>query len=198
MFFQGLLLGKFLLSLFFLSAQAAGTWCILYPDTPPCTGLPGVCTLNADGSKGGFVADTAYVEKTNYFFFKKNKPFIGKYAQVCENAQILDEAKVDGFAVISGEAVISGKAEVFEYARVYGNARIGGTTQVYLNAKVHGNAWLDQGEIFKGEVFEGWISQEKDKYEFFHSTEYQDTDKESNFEFFLRLTPDDRKTLITF
>ena len=53
-------------------ASAANDWCIEDEDSPPCRGLPGKCTRNSDGSVGGFVANTARVEKA----WGRNKPYI--------------------------------------------------------------------------------------------------------------------------
>src|SRR5690348_16547562 len=81
------------------SSYAARDWCIGGTNLPPCNGAPGKCTRNSDGSKGGFVADSAFVEKS--WFLGWNVPYIDRYAQVCETAHVFGAARILNYSQIS-------------------------------------------------------------------------------------------------
>ena len=173
MFLRSCFFTSFLSSLFLFSSSlfafAADDWCIENPAHPPCEGLPGNCTINSDGSLGGFVADTANVESTSICgFFSKNIPYLARYTQVCDsavvagNAQILEYAQVYGNARVFQNAIIFGHARIFENARVYGfafvyenalvceNALVSGHAYVYGNARVSGDALVFQDARIQG------------------------------------------------
>ena len=110
--------------IFFSSPVFAGNWCLRDP-FPPCYGASGKCTRNSDGSKGGFVANTAYVQKTRYLkIYEVNKPFISIGAQVCENAHVADDARILESALISGRAQITGTTQIGGRTSIGGNIRI--------------------------------------------------------------------------
>jgi hypothetical protein len=124
---------------------AANDWCI-DPDRPPCSGAAGSCTRNTiadhNGSyNGGFVADTASVEYNSFFgLFRRNIAFIGRSAQVCDQASVFGQARVFGHAQVLASARVSGRAWVYNNAHVFGNAQIFGDAQVFGNARVDGSA----------------------------------------------------------
>lgn len=131
----------------FSVAIAADDWCYRNILHPPCNGSPGRCTINADGSYGGFVASTATVDTiTTCCFWQRNLPYIGISAQVCDNAQvgenarIFGNARIYGNAQVYGNAVVRGVAKIYENARVSGNASINGHANIFGNARVYGNA----------------------------------------------------------
>lgn len=160
----------------FSEASDANERCTQDPSRPPCRGSPGRCTRNQDWSPGGFVANTASVEKGSSWFnvFRTNGPYISKYAQICDSAQIsgsasvVGNAQVYGQAQVAGNAIISGEAQVFENASIYGNARItenaqifgsaeihgdafiGGTARVYWNTQISGNSFITEGDWAEG------------------------------------------------
>ncbi len=159
--------------------SADGDWCIEDPNEPPCGGAEGECTINRDGSPGGFVADSAYVEKNFFsFIWNRNNPTIDRYAQVCDTAevtgrsQIMDHAKVRGdarvsdrvqvlgFAQVFGSAEIRGGAQIRDYAQVFESAKVSGPTQIFGNAKVHGHSRIyESAQVYdNAEVREAaWI-----------------------------------------
>ena len=124
---------------------------------PPCDGSVGRCTVNKDGTLGGFVADTANVET----FWQagsmssggelRNRPYIGTLVQVCDRARITEDAKISGEVVVTDRAHVHGNARIFYKARVYGNseifeeAQVGGGAHVFGNAKISGRARVISG-----------------------------------------------------
>src|SRR6476620_5365800 len=73
------------------------TGCYPRDGSLPCGGAPGKCSINRDGTQGGFIAETAHVEKSPVNHFQgmyypfadfnpapKNIPYIGLFAQVCD------------------------------------------------------------------------------------------------------------------
>ncbi len=98
--------------------------CIVDPDHPPCNGAVGHCTQNADGSLGGFVAKTAYVQTQSPFWgqfcgMSRNIPYLSPTAEVCDSARIsgsariLDYAKIYGSIQISSNLIIDGNDEIY-------------------------------------------------------------------------------------
>ena len=69
----------------------------------PCSGAEGSYHTNPDGSKGGFVAKTAYAAPTAY---------IEPNAMVCEAAKVAGHAEIYGNPVVSGKAKVYGKAVI--------------------------------------------------------------------------------------
>lgn len=120
-------------------------WCIENPTTPPCQGKPGRCTLNRDGSPGGFVAESAYIETQADLLepsVRINLPYLGRYAQVCEMAWVVGRASVTDKAKIFGNARVSGRAQVYGLSQIFDRALITGDSQVYGKAWISGNAWI--------------------------------------------------------
>ncbi len=138
------------LFLFSFSIYADGNWCIQDPKNPPCNGAPGRCTRNFDGSEGGFVAETAYVELVMVGGLSRNRPHIGLHVSICDAAMITGNAKVSGNARVHEEAQVYGAAWVFGNSQVYGNARVFGDAQVYGAAEVSGDARVygDEAQVY--------------------------------------------------
>lgn len=165
-------LTAFLLLLVLPSTQALADedWCYLDGLDPPCDGSPGRCTINSDGSYGGFVADTATVETTSFFgFFTRNIPYLGIHVQVCEEARVKEEstlkdfvqvrnrAEISGLAVLSERAMILDDAHIFGSAQVSGWAKVGGTSQIFGDTRIFGTS-----EIFGSSIFmHGWFASVK-------------------------------------
>jgi len=134
------------------SSLAADTWCIADPLHPPCKGAPGKCTSNSNGEKGGFVADTAYVEQSWLAWAlgsSRNRPFIGQFAQVCDTARVSGNARISDYSRVFDHAEVSGHAQVCWYARVFGNAKVSQNAQVSRFAQVY-----DNGQV----LGDGWVS----------------------------------------
>jgi UDP-3-O-[3-hydroxymyristoyl] glucosamine N-acyltransferase len=114
--------------------------------TSPCDGESGTYFANSNGEIGGFVAHTAFVDKTVY---------LGKHVQICGNAEARDFAQITGNAIIKDDARIYdsakvfGNAIVFENAEVYETASVWGNAQVFGQARVYGFAGLkDNVKVF--------------------------------------------------
>ena len=101
--------------------------------TPGADAVPAHPHINLDGSIGGWVAETAFVENTAY---------LSRNAQVYGDAQVFGNARVFGDVRVFGEAKVSGDAQVFGNAKVSGNAQVYGNALVFGDAKVFGNAWV--------------------------------------------------------
>lgn len=84
---------------------------------------------NPDGTEGGWVQDTAIVDKDVY---------IGKDAQVSGNAQVLKHSRIMHNAKVSGNAVVS-ETGLYNNSQVYGNAVLTKST-LRGNAKVYDGA----------------------------------------------------------
>ena len=84
---------------------------------------------NADGTEGGWVANTARVS---------------------------GNALVYGNARVSGDALVSGNALVYGNARVYGDAQVSGNALVYGNALVSGNALVYGDALVSGDAYLAW------------------------------------------
>ena len=103
------------------------------PAKEPCgAGAEGAFHTNPDGSKGGFVENTAAVDSTAY---------IGPDASVCGAAQVRNKASV------YGNAQVSNQAEVKEHAQVYGNAEVFGRAEIKGHARVYGNAQVYEDSL---------------------------------------------------
>lgn len=94
---------------------------------------------NPDGSKGGWVAETATVEKG--CSIGDNARVFGK-AWVCDKARVYGNAEVYGNAQVYDNARVYGNAWVFGNARVYGKAQVYGKAWVYDKTRVYGKAWV--------------------------------------------------------
>lgn len=92
--------------------------------------------INPDGSVGGWVAETCFVESTAY---------IGERSLVYEKGRVLDKAKIYDDAKIYGTAWISNHAQVFGNAEVFCNATVSGF------AKIYGDAQFSNGAMAYGE-----------------------------------------------
>ena len=83
----------------------------------------GLVAAHRHENGGGWVADTATVEKT---------------ACVSGDAWVSGNARVYGDAKVYGNAQVSGNAWVYGNARVYGDAWVSGDARVYGDARVSG------------------------------------------------------------
>lgn len=155
----------FMLSFFWNSqAYAAADWCIRDGHFP-CgyrnredALANGKCTRNSLSNRGGYVANTARVER-NIFGF--NRVEIGINAQICDMAQVSGYARVLENAQVSGTAQVSEDAQVFGNAQVSGNTQVFGTARVFENAQVSGNAWVyGNARVYEdARVFENaWVT----------------------------------------
>lgn len=101
--------------------------------------------LNPDGTKGGWVAETALVEK-NCTVGPDAEVY--EYAQVCDKASVLGSSAVYGFARVAGNAVINDWAAVNDGAIVQGSAYIGN------GAVICSDSYIDYGIIDKDKSYE--------------------------------------------
>lgn len=113
----------------------------------PCDQAIGRFVINADGSRGGFVADTARVERVR--FSRRVRPYIGPHARVCQEAQVLGDARVEEVSVVAGRATVSQQA-VIRNSRIFGT--VSSTAQVNdsvvdSESIVDLNARIDTSEI---------------------------------------------------
>jgi UDP-3-O-[3-hydroxymyristoyl] glucosamine N-acyltransferase len=81
---------------------------------------------NPDGTRGGFVEDSATAERT---------AFVGRDARVLGRACVTDFARICDHAVVSGNAVVGGDASLRGCCSVGGDARISGGS--FHSAKIH-------------------------------------------------------------
>lgn len=95
--------------------------------------------INPDGSIGGWVAETAFVEETAY---------IGK------NAAIFGRAVVSDNAIVTDNAKIFDEAFVCDNAKIYGNARINGDAFIFLNLNINKDVDLLADEDIEYESFD--------------------------------------------
>ena len=147
-----MILRSFVLILFFFlfitQIYAADNWCIQDSTNPPCNGAPGRCTINFNGNKGGFVANSATIETVMVSGVTYIKPYIGLNATICDHvyitdqAHVTDHARATDHAWIAGDARVTGNAWVYGDARIFGTAWITGDAWVYGDAEVYGNAWV--------------------------------------------------------
>lgn len=108
--------------------------------TPLPTDSQGSFHINPDGSTGGWVASTAYVEPTA---FVGPNAVVLDTARVLEQARVLDGAVVKGKATVSGNAEISGTAVVQGRAVITGHARVGDRSMVMMDAHISDNARIE-------------------------------------------------------
>ena len=138
--------------------QGAGDYVIACrnaaPSKNPCDAeVSGAFHTNPDGSKGGFVADTAEVDST---------VFVGPNAAVCGTAKVKRNADIKKNAKVYWHAFVIGPLDptedrltVTDNARVYGNAivtgssRISGNAEVYMNAQVLNKAQVSGNAIVR-------------------------------------------------
>jgi hypothetical protein len=96
--------------------------------------------------KGGWVADTAYVEDSVY---------VGEYAKIfgysqcSENASISDYSKIYDNAIVYGNAKISGCSRIYDYAEVSDYAVVEDSTICEL-ALIYGDAIVTNNRYIKG------------------------------------------------
>ena len=96
--------------------------------------------VNSDGTKGGWVAETALVEPTCY---------IGPDAEVYEYAQVRDSARVLGSASACGFAKIADNATLNDWSIACDDAWIQGSAYIGNTAVICGKSFIDYG--FLGE-----------------------------------------------
>lgn len=101
---------------------------------------------NPDGTAGGFVAYTAFVDDTVHV---ARGALVYGNAQVLEMARVVDRARVCGSAVVGGHAQLQGSSVVSGAALVSDFAIVRGMAKVFGEARVKGNA-LVGGETLVG------------------------------------------------
>lgn len=101
--------------------------------------------LNPDGTTGGWVAETALVEKTCTIAPDAE---VYEYAQVRDQACILGSSAVYGFARVAGTAIIDDWAAVNDGAIVQGSAYIGN------GAVICCDSYIDYGIIDRDKTYE--------------------------------------------
>lgn len=94
--------------------------------------------INPDGTKGGWVAETALVDDTCY---------ISPDAEVYEFAQVRDRARILGSASIYGFSTVAGRAILTDWAMATDGAIIQGSTYVCGMAVICGDSFVDYGHL---------------------------------------------------
>jgi UDP-3-O-[3-hydroxymyristoyl] glucosamine N-acyltransferase len=100
--------------------------------------------VNPDGSTGGWVAETALVDKTCYIAPTAE---VYEYAQVHDGATIKGESEIRGFAQVRGAATVDGASIITDEALVEGDAFIDSTS-------LGGRSHVDCGIVNDGEYFD--------------------------------------------
>jgi len=178
--------------LFAMTSYGAQHWCFQANGSAPCKGVEGRCTRNQDGSYGGFVADTAFIETRGIFgvFGKKNVPYLARYAQICESAKVFGDARISDNAVVYGSAQVDGEAQISDDAQVYGGAHIFGNAQVKGQAQVYGNAQVSGNALIFGQVHVFGDSQIAGEAQIFGGIPSLDSQSSSGLEISLDLPMD--------
>lgn len=113
----------------------------------PCGGAQVGYWTNSDGSRGGWVANTAKVETGVY---------LGPNVEVCEYARIKSGARVLDNAVVSGRTVIFSGAEISGRANVSGESKIGGnpgvTTKITGQSFIQGSPTITGATLISGKA----------------------------------------------
>ena len=93
---------------------------------------------NPDGTKGGWVAETALVESECWI---NEEAEVYEFAQVRDNAKVLGRATVNGFANVAEDAILDDWAYVTDNSVIQGDTYIGG------NTIVSGDSYVDYGKL---------------------------------------------------
>ena len=112
--------------------------------------------VNPDGTKGGWVAETAKVTKTSYVAPSAE---VFEFAQVLEKASVLSHASASGFAVVAGDAVLDDWAHVTDESRIEGSAIICGVTQL------GGRSHVDWGIVDTDKLHDYFLQLKEQKIE---------------------------------
>jgi carbonic anhydrase/acetyltransferase-like protein (isoleucine patch superfamily) len=104
---------------------------------------------NPDGSKGGWVANTAKVDKTAYV---GENACVFRKASVIDRAKVLDYTRVFDFARVIGSALITGKALIYDHALIADFAQINEVAEVFEDAEVFGRAKIYGAAKVSGNV----------------------------------------------
>lgn len=108
-----------------------------FDDRKPCHGQEGHCIYNPDGTPGGFVAETAQVSWTRYWFQKNQDFYLDPSAAVCDSAVVKD-------------AHVEAGARIFEHARVLKGANVEEDARVFGHALVFGGGVVFEFETLRG------------------------------------------------
>ncbi len=100
--------------------------------------------INPDGTKGGWVAETALVESTCY---------IGPDAEVYEFAQVRDNATMLGSASASGFSTIADNATLTDWAVANDGAIIQGSAYICGTAVICGDSYINYGFIDQDRLY---------------------------------------------
>jgi carbonic anhydrase/acetyltransferase-like protein (isoleucine patch superfamily) len=96
---------------------------------------------NPDGSLGGWVKNTAFVDPT---------AFVGPGALVVDKARVLNRSRICDSACVAGWSIISGNAVVSEHAQVTDTAHVGGDCLLNGDVVVRGSTELLSGSYSSG------------------------------------------------
>jgi UDP-3-O-[3-hydroxymyristoyl] glucosamine N-acyltransferase len=86
--------------------------------------------INPDGSIGGWVADTAFVEESVYM---GGDARVFGLATIDDNVQVFDESEIYGEAYICDNARIYGKAKIYGDAFIFGNLNVNESVDLLKN-----------------------------------------------------------------
>ena len=101
--------------------------------------------LNPDGTIGGWVAETALVEKTCT---------IGPDAEVYEYAQVRDQASILGSSAVYGFGRVAGKASINDWSAVNDGAIVQGSAYIGNGAVICCDSYIDYGIIDYDKTYE--------------------------------------------
>lgn len=109
--------------------------------------------INPDGSRGGWVAESAVVENTCH---------VAPTAEVCEYAYVSGNARIMSHAVVSGFASVKGNATLDDWAQVTDDALVEGEAVVCGVTYICGRSHIDWG-IADSDELHDYLLQLKDQ-----------------------------------
>lgn len=101
--------------------------------------------INPDGTKGGWIAETALVEPTCYIAPDAE---VYEFAQVRDNARLLGSSSAYGFAKIAGNATLNDWAVAADGAVIQGSAYVDST------AIICGESFIDHGHLYENKTYD--------------------------------------------
>lgn len=112
-----------------------------FAENKPVYGKP---HTNPDGTRGGWVAETALVEDTCYI---DPEASVYEYAHVMDKARILGSSSVYGFATVGENVIITDWAEVTDSSVILGHTYVGNGVMVC------GDSYLDFGHLDDSNIY---------------------------------------------
>ncbi len=91
--------------------------------------------INPNGSIGGWVANSANVEKTACI---EIEALVFGNSTILDNARIYDKAQIFGDAKVTNNAKVGGKAKVYDKAHICDDVHIYGMAKIYGEARIFG------------------------------------------------------------